>query len=518
MPLNLLTEPLIRADLGGGTQRLTLPGVYAAMMADRIASFSALRPHQRAAWHMLLAQIGALALHGVGRTAPPDDEASWTDLLRGLTEGRDEPWTLVVPDLAQPAFLQPPVPEGTVAPLRTVVPTPDALDVLIASKNHDLKAYVAHGAGADDWLFALVSLQTMEGFLGAGNYGIARMNGGFSARAFLGLAPPGGVGAHLRRDIVALLAGRGNVLRDHDFFREAGGHGLLWTLPWNGGSSLSMASLDPWFVEICRRVRFIPSGEGYSVRTGGSTMARVDAKALKGNTGDFWTPVDEVEGKALSLDSRGFNARVLCRILFKDGGKSVFRLPPALTPLPGEGETRLVARGLARGQGKTEGYHDRTIPLSRAMRRALSEPAARDRLGLLAEEQQRDIAQVQGALRLGCAVVANGGSDEKPDKADYDRASPFTARFDAQAEATFFDWLDRRAEGGGEARHAHLRGLIDLAGRLLDEAAATIPCPAQHRWRARAHAPRAFRGKLFEDKGVLSGLRETLYPKETVDG
>lgn len=519
MSLNLLTEPLIRTDLGRGTQRLTLPGVYAAMMADRIAAFPPLRSHQRAAWHMLLAQVGALALHGADRTAPPEDEASWTDLLRGLTEGRDEPWTLVVPDLAQPAFLQPPVPEGTLAPLRTVVPTPDALDVLIASKNHDLKASVAHGAGADDWLFALVSLQTMEGFLGAGNYGIARMNGGFSARAFLGLAPPGGVGAHLRRDIVALLAGRERLLaQDHTFYPEVGGHALLWTLPWDGSASLSVETLDPWFVEICRRVRFVPASEGFSVRTGGSTVARVDAKALKGNTGDFWIPVDEVEGKALSLDARGFNARVLCRILFKEAGKSVFRLPPALTPLPGEGETRLVARGLARGQGKTEGYHDRTIPLSRAMKRALSEPAARDRLGLLAEEQQKDIAQVQGALRLGCAVVANGGSDEKPDKADYDRASPFTARLDAQAEATFFDWLDRRAEGGDEARHAHLRGLIDLAERLLDESAATIPCPAQQRWRARARAPRAFRGKLFEDKGALSGLRETLHAREVVDG
>jgi CRISPR system Cascade subunit CasA len=518
MPLNLLVEPLIRADICGATQHLTLSGVCAAMMADRVTAFPALRPHQRAAWHMFLAQVGALALHAADRAAPPEDETSWTDLLRGLTNGRDEPWSLVVPDIAQSAFLQPPVPEGTVAPLKTVVTSPDALDVLIASKNHDLKAAVAQDAGPDDWVFALVSLQTMEGFLGAGNYGIARMNGGFSARAFLGLAPAGGIGAHLRRDILALLAGRERLLQDYRFYPDTGGHRLLWTLPWNGGTSLSLETLDPWFVEICRRVRFIPTATGFAVHTSGSTVARVDAKALKGNTGDFWTPVDQVEGKAFSLDSRGFNARVLCRIMFKENGKSVFKLPPALTLLPGEGETRLVARGLARGQGKTEGYHDRTTPVSRAMKRALADPSARERLGLIAEQQQKDIAQVQAALRLGCAVVATGGSGDKPDKAHYKLAAPFTTRFDQTAEATFFDALDQRSEQGEDARHAHLRDLIALAERLVGQAAETITCPAQHRWRARARAPRAFRGKLFEDRGSLAGLREALYAKETVDG
>ena len=80
--------------------------------------------------------------------------------MRDLTPGfaADEPWQLVVEDWTQPAFLQPPVPDGVT--LANPVPTPDALDLLITSKNHDLKQAVARQGQPEDWLFALVSLQT----------------------------------------------------------------------------------------------------------------------------------------------------------------------------------------------------------------------------------------------------------------------------------------------------------------------------------------------------------------------
>ena len=76
------------------------------------------------------------------------------------------PWCLVAPP-DRPALLQPPIPDG-LATLKNSIATPDALDMLVASRNHDLKGAVMARALPDDWLFALVSLQTMEGFLGAG--------------------------------------------------------------------------------------------------------------------------------------------------------------------------------------------------------------------------------------------------------------------------------------------------------------------------------------------------------------
>ena len=137
---------------------------------------------------MFLVQLAALALHRAGARELPRTEEGWACSLRGLTHEfpEDEPWCLVVDDERKPAFMQPPVPIGV---KWTPVSTPDALDLLITSRNHDLKQAVARQAEAEDWILALVSLQTCEGFGGAKNYGIVRMNGGSSSRSMLGLTP-----------------------------------------------------------------------------------------------------------------------------------------------------------------------------------------------------------------------------------------------------------------------------------------------------------------------------------------
>ena len=42
----------------------------------------------------------------------------------------------------------------------------------------------------DDWLMALVSLQTQEGVMGAGKYGVARMNSGYGSRGCSAVVRP----------------------------------------------------------------------------------------------------------------------------------------------------------------------------------------------------------------------------------------------------------------------------------------------------------------------------------------
>lgn len=520
MSLNLLTTPIIRAEIGGGACLLTLPETLAALMRDEIAAFPSLRPHQRHAWHMFLVQLCAIALHRAGERTTPTEAEDWAELLLDLTEGAEEPWSLVVADLSKPAFLQPPVPEGTLAPLKNTIPTPDALDVLITAKNFDLKSAVAANAQPDDWLFALVSLQTMEGFLGAGNYGVARMNGGFSARPFLGLAPlDGGMGAHLRRDIRAMLAGRDRLLQDYGELYDEDGIALLWLAPWNGAASLPLTRLDPWFIEICRRIRCVSDGEGFRVMGGGSAAARIDAKAQSGVTGDFWAPVNDAEAKSFSLDARGFSYRVLCRLLFGEGSKRLFRLPPAMIAQSGETDMALVARGVTRGQGKTEGFHERVIPVHRGLLRATIDESTRENLGQIADRQQREIAQIAVALRLGCAVIAKGGGTEKPGKDDYARADPYTSRLETEAEAGFFDTLERRLAEGEAAKIPYLRALIVTAQDLLAEASEAIPCAAHARWRARVRAPAAFRSALWGAKSALADDRDLIFPqKEAANG
>ena len=44
---NVIEEPIIRVELtSGATERSTLPQVFAALLADRVETWPALRPHQ----------------------------------------------------------------------------------------------------------------------------------------------------------------------------------------------------------------------------------------------------------------------------------------------------------------------------------------------------------------------------------------------------------------------------------------------------------------------------------------
>lgn len=174
--MNVLCAPMIRVALRDGPTLLTLPGVFDAMMRDDVLAFPGLRAHQRHAWHAFLAQLGALVRLQDGTEAEMDEDG-WRAGLRRLTPEHpgDAPWRLVGSSDV-PALLQPPAPGG-IARWRGRVTTPDALDMLITARNHDVKQAVMTRAQPDDWLFALLTLQTMQGYGGATQYGVSRMNG-----------------------------------------------------------------------------------------------------------------------------------------------------------------------------------------------------------------------------------------------------------------------------------------------------------------------------------------------------
>jgi len=321
--MNTLNCPLIRFTRHDGTAGIaTLPGSLALLMRDEIATFTALRPHQRHAWHAFLAQLATLALLRVGPGTAPEDEAAWCTLLRGLTPDHtdDAPWCLVAPP-DRPALLQPAVLGGDLSTLRNTVRTPDSLDMLIASKAHDLKDGVMEHATPGDWLFALVTLQTMGGSHGSGNYGISRMNKGYGNRPGLSVAPPGGPGAHLRRDVHLLLSMKGRPPLSSGY-AERDGLALVWLQPWDGTTSLSRSTLNPLYVEICRRVRLCEVNGRLAARTDTSEMLRI-AEAERGVTGDPWTPIRPDGGglKSLTVDARGFSYRPLVTLLFPPDGK-----------------------------------------------------------------------------------------------------------------------------------------------------------------------------------------------------
>ena len=523
--MNLLTDRLIRTRLTDGEIEIqSLPEVYAAMSLDRVAAFPALRPHQRHAWHAFLAQLATISMHRADTSVPPQTSAEWQALLRGLTPeyANDEPWCLIVEDPTQPAFMQCPSPNG-LNDYRGRVTTPDDLDVLVTSKNHDVKRAIALSGAPEDWIFALIDLQTMAGFLGSGNYGIARMNGGFSARPCLGLVPSKGlVGAHLFHDVQRMIEGRDKLLEDYsNYYAPTGGLALLWIEPWNGTEQADLRTLDPYFIEICRRVRLRLEGDQFVAWTASSKSARINAKAAKGNLGDFWTPVENKESKALSLSSVGFPYKRLVELLFKN---ETYNKPPSMRVEGGANDKwQLVARGIAGGQGKTEGYHERTDIAFANKTASVFRTAESNRLAEIAQEQIEEISEVTDALRFGIAIAASGGKEPGDlTKSDRAHATSFARRLEVVADTEFFAMLQDRflaEDDTAAARHRAVfaRLLINSARTLLNEAIDSVPCASIRRYRARARATSAFEGKVRGEKSIFSNQPEIFNTKETND-
>ena len=504
---NILTEPVIRMDTAAGRREASLPGVYAALMADEVNAFPALRPHPRHSWHAFLAQLGAMAMHRAEVAEPPLDAAEWAGLIRGMTPdwSDDEPWQLVVDDITKPAFMQPPAGSADkLAEYKISVATPDALDMLVTAKNHDLKSGLASDAGADDWLFALVSLQTMEGFGGAGNYGIARMNGGLGSRPAFSLTPSTRPGAHLKRDLSALLTENRKLL-------SSSKPGLLWTIAWDGtaAEALTLAGLTPLFIEVCRRVRLRSDADGhlYAVRTS-SKAARISAKASNGITQDPWTPIDlrDKKGdKALTLPFGGFTYRRVVDYL----NETKFTLPALAEPAAADPDKmQLVARAMVRGQGKTEGHYERIIPIrNEAMR-------SRADLGSIAEDRVKQIGAVQRILSHAIQVFLARGDADGISPEHRRLATLWLKRLDEIVDDRFFDDLQDEsgipADNGAERKRIRYQWLRDFvihkARGILQDATDALPCPAMFRYEARVSAEGLFEGRIRRGGGLPGDL------------
>jgi len=491
--MNLLASDCIRVTIPDRHPALvSLPAALAALMRDEVESFPALRPHQRQAWHAFLAQVGALALLNAGLGEAPTQEAAWADLLRALTPDfpDDAPWCLVSPP-DKPALLQPPLPDGRLEALKNTVETPDALDMLVTAKNHDLKAEVMRRAQPDDWLFALVTLQTMEGYSGSTLYGASRFNSGYGNRTAVSIAPDGRLGRHLRRDVERLVA----ILRSDAgaTFPQTGVLGLTWLVPWDGTATLRPAQLHPFYIDVCRRVRLVLKDGRLFARTVGSKGPRIEP-IPEGMTGDPWAPVvhDKAGDRVFMANAQGFGYRRMVDLMFPD---TIEPSPlQVLAPTDDEDGLVLLARALVRDQGKTEGMHERRVPVSKAIKMALGRTKDADPVARAARDRVELAGLIQGKV-LNPALLAlfENGPDELDfrDKGAGGRAAIYLRQFDGAVDRDFFPRLWEEFEEGadGEAVRAHwVRELLRLAASLLDAADRAMSKAVWRRYRARAKA------------------------------
>jgi len=507
----LLTEPLIRYRrvTDGNAVFANLPELFVAMAADEVRDYPALRPHQRHAWYAFLVQLAAITLNKAGRTAVFETAQEWRDALLALTP--DDPdgaaWCLVSPP-ERVAFMQAASPNWDVREWDTLFDASDELDLLLTSKNHDLKGARMHASRPEDWLFALISLQTLEGSNSGSHKGISRMNSGAGSRSGVGVVPKGGIGQRWTRDVVLLNEARSAVAEKYSL-NEVAGLALVWLKPWDGTTSISFSELDPCYIEICRRVRLFTKSGRLFARRAKTPTSRIDAGGKKGVTGDPWMPIDisEEESKALSVQGRGFDYKLICEILFS--GKFFKPEPLRVNLLDGNGLS-LLAQGVARGNSKTEGYHERRVPISPKVR------------GLLRANQNAQLERVTGQRIVAISEVIRLLKDalihlfENGDIKNYKQAvkthgakiGSIKDVFEAAEDSRFFDDLNEEMEATDPdaQRLQWLLGLVERAETILKRAFDTGPRSGIQKYRAQSAALSRFHGGLRSDKFPIPDL------------
>lgn len=479
---NLLDEALLTWRGQDGVRRAaTLPGLLAALSRGEVWDFPNARTHQFHPWSMFLTQLAVLAMQDAGATQPSKDESSWREWLLAMDSGHVEPWCLVVPNLAQPAFLQPPVPEKNLSNWKHLE-TPDSVDVLINSRNHDLKTEVVAPDGVEQWVLALCCLQTMQGYLGPGNYGIARMNGGFGSRPRVGLAGTGTASSRFLRDVALMLELAPSIAESASLGTRHDAHGLLWLEPWDGTTSLPLSSCRPFFVEVCRRVRL--QAPPVSAWTTGSKLVRVAAKEQRGLVGDPWIPAHH-EGKALSVAEGGFEYAMAANLLFEEG--FVPAAAQRASRVDSE-ESLWMAAVLVRGEGKTEGIYERVLPLSAYRRKLLAQP---DRLGVLRQMATSRIADAATASNKVLWPAIRKLYNPNDSKGDVKTPRQPQRAFTAAVDAAFFErlWHDHDVfPSDTERTLAWQKFLVALVRQTFREACRAVTVPSSQRFRALANA------------------------------
>jgi CRISPR type I-E/ECOLI-associated protein CasA/Cse1 len=519
--MNLLLNPLFRVQTPTGLKRMNLPQLLEALSADRVESLPGLQRHQEDAFHIFLCYLAGAVLAREGRADAVQDESFWRDGIRRLTDqGDDCAWTLVVEDVTKPAFMQAPLPSKQYFtkfnPKEPKAVTPDELDILQTAKNHDVKTKRTVKVEPEHWVYALVSLQTMTGQMGRGNYGIARMNSGTGSRVCVGLIYDERPGGRWARDTQKLLTHCAELLSGPWGYRTDGWV-LTWLPAWNLKTSLPLSELHPFFIEIARSVRLVLQGGEIRALGAASEGNRIAAKELKGVLGDPWTPIVTPDTKAWTVTAPYFSPKRLRDLLFEDG----FTAPLMQHPDTEQANVAcyLKASVLAPGgMGKTDGFHEAVIRIpAKATASLFRRGPAHDHLANLSKTGLNDAGQMQNkVLKPALFSLLEAG----PEKIDFDKrevgdwVNHAIRRFgDAWAD-DFFPWLWHTIDqpDANAARRKWLNTLREKAWRVLQEAIVRFPERNNRRYRARVCAAGLFYGSLYK---VFPDLKEDHHASRT---
>lgn len=520
--MNLVTDPVFRVVTSSGDKRVSLPGLMELLGRDAVLGYVGLRRHQADPFHVFLSYLGGAVLARSENEDPVQDEEFWRKGLRTLAAGAgDEAWTLVVDDLAKPAFMQAPVkgesPEGE------SIAFPDKIDVLDTAKNHDVKAFRMGEPDVDEWVYALVSLQTTDWNAGRNHYPISRMNGGKGTRLFVEVTRTLSPGRRWSDAVRRLLIHRSRNLDRFqlDYGYNPRGLVLVWTVPWaRGDGPIPLARLDPFYIEICRRMRLHREEGHLAAWDLLSNGSRIGSKELSGVVGDPWIPVELTDKKPKSLTPgrNGLTPDLLRRMLFADGLElSVLQQPSD----DWHGDVWLQASMVLHAENKSAGFWERRIlvpgPVRRKFLRALKRtttPDGEDASEPLADLSKKGVdlaGEIQRAVERACVVFMNGQDDgeNKPSKGQRQWIRTVTGDFARLWEPEYFEWLWGCAASESIDDDALLAGWVRtlerVATQVLEDAERTLPARGASRYRAVALAGRALRTAAVRMKPASDG-------------
>lgn len=503
--MNFLYDDVFRVKTKEGSERLTLPSLLSRLAKNDVDHFVGMQRHQADAFHVFLSYLAAAVLARCSIWEPKQDEAFWREGLLNLAgKSGKAAWQLIQEDITQAAFMQPPLPKDAKA--TSEVAAADQLDVLQTAKNHDVKRTRAAFSSIDTWVYSLISLQTMSGFLGRGNQGISRMNSGFGNRAIVELLRTKEPGQRWLDALARLKIHRQELAQSH-FGYSADGLVLVWLMPWDGETSLELAQLDPFYIEICRRVRLRRRGTSIVAQLYSAEKPRIAAKDLKGAVGDAWLPVDlkevrgrkEAELRALTFPAAGINAEHMRRLIFKQAVK----LSPLQNPLDEwQEDLWLSASVLIRGQGTTDGFYEWDVLIPKEKVVSIFGRTGDRSLEALSRESIEQAAVMQNRV-LKPAVFAHilGAPDQL--RLDDEFATAIWANlvreFEVKWSGKYFPWLFSVPEKFAQDQEIRrwVEILRDIALEVLEKVEAALPGHGGRTYRIRTQVRNRFWGGLY---------------------
>jgi CRISPR system Cascade subunit CasA len=534
---DILAEPLFSvADPIGETERLDLPALLIRLLTGpEVERFPRIQAEQRGHWWRFLVRCAAKSLRmrgwsldQLGQRSSGDLAAALRDTLREAAadpDGTHGAWWLHQPDPCRAGFLQPPTPGGaTPGAAQYAHKSMSLLTSAIGSKHHERKVDVAREMDAEQSVYALVEFQFGAVYGGPGKYGSQIMGsalGAGSGSPFMGVRLGPGENETFRHDVTVLLESWDRVREDHAL---RGNVWALWTLPWNGDSSLPSNRLDPAFIPLARLVRLDAprAGTFHTVWFCASSKARVEDLTGGGNLGDPFTPrVPDAKNpeirKVRGTLARGYGYAEVTNLLFGTDSKRPGTASPSVLAartalLNGRADVRVLFEGTAFEQGKTLGFYSREVMLPPSSAAWLSQDPALSIRQVSAELLTR-VRDVKAALNGAARILASG--DPKPHDGDAGKINLPSSHFDALVDGVYLDALlnaaGRHVQGDDTWHGEWARLLAELALESFHETRGSVPTATARRYEREVRATAWLQRRLRRARAD-AGDPEAFYP------